>query len=122
MGISALNKAYFNLYQLVSLTCTDIDKAPGATQNLKLMDTSFRKKVDLGLIATEHSVTPPPHPLPVGGIEPHTKFSKRAEGGLTESQFLEGAARKEGMNFFGEDCSFYIKKLKSETFNDKKSL
>ena len=62
MGISALNKAYFNLYQLVSLTCTDIDKAPGATQSLKLMDTSFRKKVDLGLIATEHSVTPPPPP------------------------------------------------------------
>ena len=39
------------------------------------------------------------------------------KGRLTGSQFLEGH------DFFQGDCSFYIKnKLKSETFNDKKSL
>ena len=69
-----------------------------------------------------HSV----HPLPLsagGGVESPTKYSKRG-GGLVESQFLEGVAGKEGDDFFqGKGCSFYIKnKLKSEIFNNKKSL
>ena len=79
MGISALNKTYFNLYQLVSLTCTDIDKAPGATQNLKLMDTSFRKKVDPSLTATEHSVNPPT-PFLVGGLNLIPNFQNGRKG------------------------------------------
>ena len=41
------------------------------------------------------------------------------------SQFLEGVAGKDGVTFFRErgGSSFYIKnKLKSEIFNDKKSI
>ena len=50
------------------------------------------------------------------GVEPPTKFSKSK--GLTGSQILDG------VTFFrGEGCSFYIKiELKSEIFNDNKSL
>ena len=49
-------------------------------------------------------------------------FKKR--GGLTGSQFLQGVAGKKWGDFFqGGGCSFYIKnELKSEIFNDKKSL
>ena len=43
--------------------------------------------------------------------EPPTKFSK--SGGLTGPQLLEGVAGKEGVS---------ENKLKSEIFNDKKSL
>ena len=40
-------------------------------------------------------------------------------GSLTGSQFLEGVAGKEGVNFL-RGCSFNIKnKLKSEIFNDR---
>ena len=40
------------------------------------------------------------------------------EGELTEPLFLEGVAGNEGVA-----CNFYVKKkLKSETFHDKKSL
>ena len=37
------------------------------------------------------------------------------------SQFLEGCCF-EGGDFFQGGCSFYIKKLKSQIFNDRKSL
>ena len=51
-------------------------------------------------------------------FEPPTKFSKRWD--LTGPQHLEG---KEEGGFFQGGCNFYIKnKLKSEIFNDKKSL
>ena len=46
-------------------------------------------------------------------------------GGLTGSQFLErGCCERGGRLFPGEwGCSFYVKnKLKSEIFNDEKSL
>ena len=39
------------------------------------------------------------------------------------SQFLEGVAGKEWGDLFQRGCSFYMKiKLKSEIYNDKKSL
>ena len=62
--------------------------------------------------------TPPPF---CRGVEPPTKFSER--WGLTGPQLLEGVTRKEGATFFRGGCDFHIKnKLKSEIFNDKKSL
>ena len=57
-------------------------------------------------------------PLSVGGgggggeVEPPTKFSKR--GGLTESQFLKVGCLERGGDLKN--------KLKSEIFNNKKSL
>ena len=42
---------------------------------------------------------------------------------MTRPQLLEGVAGKEGVTFFRRVCNFYVKKkLKSEIFNDKKSL
>ena len=53
------------------------------------------------------------------GQAPDQIFKKRC---LTGSQFLEGLTWKEG-RFFSGCCSFCIKnELKSEMFNDKKSL
>ena len=75
-----------------------------------------------------HSVHPPPLSGEGGdggwgGVEPLTKFSKKGWGGLTGSQFLEGVAEKEGVTFFPGGLQFLPKnKLKSEMFNDKKSL
>ena len=70
-------------------------------------------------LLNSHSVHPP---LSDGGrVEPPTKFSKR--GGLTGPQLLEGVAGKEGGEFFQGGLQFSHKnKLKSEIFNDKKSL
>ena len=63
--------------------------------------------------------TPPP--FLQGWVEPPTKFSKR--GGLAGTQLLEGVAGKEGGDFFQGGLQFSHKnKLKSEIFNDKKSL
>ena len=63
------------------------------------------------------------HPPFCRGVEPPTKFSKRGGGGLTGPQLLKGVAGKEGGDFFQGGCNFHISnKLKSETFNDKKSL
>ena len=60
-------------------------------------------------------------PFLQGRVEPPTKFSKRV--GLTGPQLLEGVAGKEGGDFFQGGCNFHIKnKLKSEIFNNKKSL
>ena len=54
-------------------------------------------------------------------VEPPTKFSNRRWGGLTGPQLLEGSGWKRVTVHGG--CSFHIKnKLKSEIFNDKKSL
>ena len=68
------------------------------------------------------------HPLPISaggkGVEHPTKFSKKGGGvgGLTGSQFLESGLWERGVTF-SVGCSFYIKsKLKSEIFNNKKSL
>ena len=42
---------------------------------------------------------------------------------MTGPQLLKGVAGKEGGDFFQGGCNFHISnKLKSETFNDKKSL
>ena len=44
-------------------------------------------------------------------------------GGLTGPQLLEGGCWERGGDFFQGGCNFHIKnKLKSEIFNDKKSL
>ena len=60
-------------------------------------------------------------PFFAGGVEPPTKFSKR--GGLTGPQLLEGVAGKEGVTLIRRGLQFSHKnKLKSEIFNDKKSL
>ena len=74
----------------------------------------------------------PPFLLEGGLFEPPNKFSQssgwgkgRGGGGLTGSQFLErGCCERGGRLFPGEwGCSFYVKnKLKSEIFNDEKSL
>ena len=61
-----------------------------------------------------HSVTPP---FLLGGeVEPPTTFSKR---GLGKTSTFRGVTL-----FRGRGCNFYKKiyKLKSEIFNDKKSL
>ena len=56
-----------------------------------------------------------------GVVEPPTKFSKRVC--LTGPQLLEGFAGKEGMTLIRRGLQFSHKnKLKSEIFNDKKSL
>ena len=63
---------------------------------------------------------PPPLSAGGGGIEPPTKFSKRGSG-LTGFQLLEGGCWERGGGRGG--CNFHKKnKLKSEIFNDKKSL
>ena len=57
-----------------------------------------------------------------GGLNLLPNFQKG--GGLAGSQFLEGVAGKEGSPFSGEGAfRFYRKKkLKTEIFNNKKSL
>ena len=41
---------------------------------------------------------------------------------MTGPQLLEGVGGKEGVNFSGGGCNFYIEnKVKSEKINDKKS-
>ena len=79
----------------------------------------FREVKQSSLI---HNIVGTPHlSAGGGGVETPTKFSKR--GGLTGPQLLEGVAGKEGGDFFQGGCNFHIKnKLKSEIFNDKKSL
>ena len=57
-----------------------------------------------------------------GGWASNQVFKK---GGLTGSQLSEGDGRERGgVTFFQGGCNFHIKinKLKSEIFNDKKSL
>ena len=57
--------------------------------------------------------------LPVGGVEPRNKFSKRM--GLDRTSTFTGGKR--GVTFFGGGCNCHIEnKLKPEIFNDKKSL
>ena len=45
-----------------------------------------------------------------GGVAPLTKFAGGGGGGLTGSQFLEGVARKEKVNFFKGELQFLHKK------------
>ena len=60
-------------------------------------------------------------PFSAGEFELPTKFSKRV--GLTGPQLLEGVAGKEGVTLIRWVLQFSHKnKLKSEMFNDKKSL
>ena len=51
-------------------------------------------------------------------------FKKKEGGAWQDLNFESGVAGKEGSNFFQGGRSFYKKKdkLKSEIFNDKKSL
>ena len=58
-----------------------------------------------------------------GGVETPTKFSKRG-GGLDKTSTFRGMLLGERrVTFFsGGGCNFQKKKLKSEIFNDKKSL
>ena len=61
-----------------------------------------------------------PPPLSAGGLSLQPNFQKG--GGLTGPQLLEGDAGKKGGSGVG-GCNFHIKiNLKSEIFNDKKSL
>ena len=56
-----------------------------------------------------------------GGVSLQPNFQKG--GGLTGPQLLEGGCWERGGDFFQGGCNFHIKnKLKSEIFNDKKSL
>ena len=81
-------------------------------------------RTDPSIVRTPPYPTPP-RPLSAGGggLNLQLNFQK---GCLIGPQLLEGIAGKEGMPFFRggrEDCNFHIKnKLKSEIFNDKKSL
>ena len=66
-------------------------------------------------------VVMPPFCRGRGGVEPLIKFSKRR--GLTGPQRLEGGCWERGGDFFQVGLQFSHKnKLKSEIFNDKKSL
>ena len=67
-----------------------------------------------------HSVHLPPFCRGKLSLQPN--FEKG--GGINRtSTFRGGVARKEGGDFFQGGCSCHIKnKLKSEIFNDKKSL
>ena len=73
-----------------------------------------------------NSVHPPPPLLfSVVGDERPTKFSKRrgGGGGVVDRISLFIAGKVGAVAFFKGGCSFDIKnKLKSEIFNDKKSL
>ena len=62
-------------------------------------------------------------PLSAGGVNLQPNFQK-GEGGLKGPQLLKGGWWERGGDIFqGKGCNFYIKdKLKSEIFNDKKSL
>ena len=63
-----------------------------------------------------------PAPVSAGGrVEPTTKFKKR--GGLTGPQLLDGGCWERGGDFFqGGGGAIVTYKLKSEIFNDKRSL
>ena len=73
----------------------------------------------------KHSVHPPPPTLSEGEeeVEPPTKFSKR--GGLTRPQLLGWGCWERWGGFFqggGGGGLQFSHKLKSEMFNDRKSL
>ena len=83
-----------------------------------------------GLMPLTHSVHPPPPPpsfLLGGGVNLQPNFQKRGRtGGLDRtSTFRGGCWERVGWLFSGRvgGCNFHIKsKLKSEIFNDNKSL
>ena len=62
-----------------------------------------------------------PLPFLLGGLNLLPNFQKR--GAWQDLDFERGIAGKEGVTFFRWSCNFHKKnKLKSEMFNDKKSL
>ena len=68
-----------------------------------------------------NSVYPPP--FVQGGDSASNQILKKGGGGLTGPQVLEGFAGREGVTFFrGGGVQLSHNKLKSEIFNDKKSL
>ena len=70
-----------------------------------------------------HSMHPPPFLQGRGGGRLSLQLNFQKGGGLTRPQLLEGGSGKKGGDFFQGGCNFHIKnKLKSEIFNDKKSL
>ena len=78
----------------------------------------FREVKQSSLI---HNIVGTPSPFCRGGRgwDPNQVFKK---GGLTGPQLLEGVAGKEGVTFSRGVAIFTKNKLKSEIFNDKKSL
>ena len=81
---------------------------------------SYHRRFSGSLYVKWHNVHLP-FLLGEGGVEPPTKFSK--SGGLIEPQLWEGDSWKRGGNFFQMRLQIYKKtQLKSEIFNDKKSL
>ena len=80
----------------------------------------FREVKQSSLI---HNIVGTPSPFCRGGGRGWDSNQVFKKGGLTGPQLLEGVAGKEGGDFFQGGCNFHIKnKLKSEIFNDKKSL
>ena len=64
---------------------------------------------------------PPPLPPFCWGVEPPTQFSERR--GLGRASIFRGGCWETVGDFFQGPCNVYMKKkLKSEIFNDKKSL
>ena len=101
---------HYQRFSRISERKWEIVKSPIYHKGRAQLDNLFRP----------HSVHPPP---PTGGgvWTSNQIFQKRR--GLTGPQLLEGVAGKEGGDFFQGGCNFHIKnKLKSEIFNDKKSL
>ena len=79
--------------------------------------TSTEVKISMTSVC-KHSVNP--HFL-LGQVWTSCPIFKREN--LSGSQFLEGGCwERGGWHFTGRGCSFYIKKLKSKIFNDKKIL
>ena len=77
------------------------------------------------MVILSTNLPPPPSPIlpfSVGGVQPPTKFSKRA--GLAGPQRWEGVAGKERGKCFQGGCNLKKKKkkLKSEIFNDNNSF
>ena len=55
-------------------------------------------------------------------LQPNFQKGRREGGGLTGPQLSDGGCRERGTDFFQGGCNVHIKKLKSEIFNNKKSL
>ena len=60
-------------------------------------------------------------PFLQGGLSLQLNFQKGGRA-LQDLNFQRGVVGKEGVTFFRGGCNFHKNKLKSEIFNDKKSL
>ena len=95
----------------------------GANMPKNMTDKQF-EKINIKIVIRMYSnvclyivCTPP---FCCGGWTSYQIFIK---AGLDRTSTLRrGDAGKEGGNFFQGGCNFYIKKLKSEIFNDKKKF